>query len=71
VVRRGADPKAYEDYVTNRRRDNEFIKLVLGARDQLQVFIRTRDCPTPKSAAQSRSDPAIARRLRENEDAMG
>jgi predicted aminopeptidase len=30
------NPKAYEDYLTSRRRENEFIKLVLATRDRLQ-----------------------------------
>jgi predicted aminopeptidase len=31
------NPKGFEDYLTERRRENDFVKLVLAARDQLQA----------------------------------
>jgi predicted aminopeptidase len=55
------NPKAYEDYVTSRRRDNEFIKLVLGARDQLQAVYSDTRLP---DAEKLRRKAEVIRQLR-------
>ena len=58
------NPKAYEDYLTERRRDNDFVKLVLSARNQLQsIYSDRRLGDRRKTQAQGGSDPRFARQL--------
>ena len=56
-------PKAYEDYLTERRRENDFVKLVLAARDQLQTVYS--DAQLPDAEKLKRKEELI-RELRDN-----
>lgn len=56
-------PKAYEDYLAERRRENDFVKLVLAARDHLQSVYS--DARLPDSEKLKRKEEVI-REMRDN-----
>ena len=57
------EPKEYEDYLTRRRRENDFVKLVLASRAQLQAVYS--DAQTPEAEKLRRKEDVI-RQMRDN-----
>jgi predicted aminopeptidase len=56
-------PKEYEDYLTRRRRENDFVKIVLGARDQLEAVYTDARIP---DVDKLRRKGEVIRELRDN-----